>query len=112
MDTHLGEDVHAAEAPPAPPEPAVSRYGVASIFDPQVEEAPVSGTRPAPAPDAPPDPDPAGTRVGDYRVGEAGDLPTGFGVLDELGHAHDSDPILSVSAPLLAIHDAMFESER
>jgi len=121
IDRHLGEGAHADEAPRAPPEPPRSRYGVASIFDPQVEPVPAAapGTTatgsvsvPTPAPDTRSDPDPAGTQVGASRVGGAGDPPTGFGVLDELGHAHDADPVLSVSAPLLAIHDAMWEAER
>ena len=92
------------------PEPRGSRYGVASVFD-------------SSAPDPEPDPDhghghagvgadEAGTGVGTVTVGGLGELPTGFGELDHLGHHHDGDPILSVNEPLLAIYNAMWESGR
>lgn len=118
VDTHLGHeglspvaeaDAHAHEPPPAP-EPSGSRYGVASVFDPTSEEPSEREAEPIP-PDPTENPDPAGTQIGSYEVGGAGALPTGFGELDDLGHDHDSDPVLSVNRPLLAIHDAMWASE-
>jgi hypothetical protein len=114
IDTHLGHEIevpHIEEEPP--PAPSGSRYGVASIFDPSVEEEPPHED---PA-DHPPelhadDPDPAGTQVGARAIGGAGRLEGGAGTIDELGHAHDSNPVLSVNRPLLAIHDAMWQAER
>ena len=114
IDTHLGHDIempHIEEEPP--PAPSGSRYGVASIFDPSVEEEPAhedpAGHPPELHVD---DPDPAGTQVGARAIGGAGRLEGGAGTIDELGHAHDSNPVLSVNRPLLAIHDAMWQAER
>jgi hypothetical protein len=107
-DHHAHDDEPATEAPEGG-----SRYGVASIFDP-------SATEPDPQPAAPDHghvhagvrPGEAGTDVGRVTVGGLGELPVGFGELDEMGHQHDGDPILSVNQPLLAIYNAMWESAR
>ncbi|HUG35436.1 MAG TPA: DUF4159 domain-containing protein, partial [Candidatus Limnocylindrales bacterium] len=114
MDTHLGHEIempHIEEE--HPPAPSGSRYGVASVFDPSVEEEPQRDDPAGHPPDLhADDPDPAGTQVGARAIGGAGRLEGGFGTLDELGHAHDSNPVLSVNRPLLAIHDAMWQAER
>jgi hypothetical protein len=103
-DTHD----HAHDEPP----PRGSRYGVAAIFDTSAPDP----VRPEPPRHdhvhAGTGADEAGTGVGTVTVGGPGALPTGFGVLDDLGHDHDGDPILSVSEPLLAIYNAMWESAR
>ena len=136
--------------PPVPQGPPVSRYGVASLFDPSASSrAAGSGDtgvhEPAHDPDhhhdhvtdheADHDHDTdhdhrpgdghdhaheggipldmgAGTGIGTHSVGGLGEMPLGFGYLEELGHAHDGDPILSVSRPLLEIYNEMWESER
>jgi hypothetical protein len=94
-----------------------SRYGVAAIFDPSSEgRMPRHHDEEARSGEHPDLLDPtrfdAGTGVGRFTVGGPGEMPTGFGVLPELGHDHDGDPILSVNRPLLEIHNAMWESER
>lgn len=107
------DDPTGEEKPPAEPPVEGSRYGVASIFDPSAGE-------PEPAAADPEHghlhagvrPGEAGTDVGRVTVGGLGELPAGFGELDELGHQHDGDPILSVNQPLLAIYNAMWESAR
>ena len=120
-DHHHDHD-HDPQAPPTAPG---SRYGVASIFDPSA--------RPAAPADEPPTAhhghghdhshghghdhgdggaDEAGTNVGSVTIGGLGQLPTGFGEVNWIDHHHDGDPILSVSEPLLAIYNAMWESTR
>jgi len=95
---------------PSPPRRG-SAYGVAAIFDPSAPDEAVSPARPPMERDLL-SPAEAGTDVGSFIVGGPGRMPTGFGVLPELGHDHDGDPILSVNRPLLEIHNAMWESER
>jgi hypothetical protein len=145
----------AAQVPtPVPPGPPVSRYGVASLFDPSASSrAAGGGDTEGHDPshdhdhdadhdhhahqDHDPDTDPgaghdhrpgdghdhaheegipldmgAGTGIGAHSVGGLGEMPLGFGYLEELGHDHDGDPILSVSRPLLEIYNEMWESER
>ena len=111
---HEDHDHDAADDEPSTEAPrGGSRYGVASIFDP-------SATEPDPQPAAPDHghvhagvrPGEAGTDVGRVTVGGLGELPVGFGELDDMGHHHDGDPILSVNQPLLAIYNAMWESAR
>ena len=89
-----------------------SAYGVASIFDPSAPDT--TGATEVPVPtgpdrmaDAGMD---AGTNVGAWTLGGRDEMPVGFGVLPELGHQHDGDPIISVNEPLLAIYNAMWES--
>jgi hypothetical protein len=106
---HDGAGAVAAGAGSQPP---TSRYGVASIFDPSVPER-ATAEPPALLPRG--DPDEAGTRVGDHVLTDVGDpfrMPVGFGVLEDTGHDHDGDPILSVNRAMLAIHDHMWDSER
>ncbi len=108
--------------PVEPPSPPVSRYGVALVFDPSAGRA---HGEPGMDPSHPSGHDHdhdhdhdegiplemgAGTEMGTFPLG--GGMPVGFGRLEELGHDHDGDPILSVNRPLLAIYDEMWESER
>ena len=102
-----------------------SRYGVASIFDPSSRQAAAADTA---TEVGPPGGDHHDHDHGDSRgarldfgagenleplfMGRPGELPTGFGELEALGHDHDGNPILSVNRPLLEIYNAMWESER
>ncbi|MFL5383706.1 MAG: hypothetical protein ACJ8GN_14395 [Longimicrobiaceae bacterium] len=54
----------------------------------------------------------AGTREFSQQVLDAASAATGQGTLDEVGHRHDADPILSVDQALLRLYNLMWAAER
>ena len=123
-DDHDHEHDRDAEADRTSPPVQGSRYGVASIFDPSARaDTAREPTGVGPGQGAAHDHDHgdsrgarldfgAGENLEPLFMGRPGALPVGFGELEELGHDHDGNPILSVNQPLLEIYNAMWESER
>ncbi len=99
LERHLGEEGALAVATPT----RIGEDGQAPEPAPEPGHAHEPGEEPMPT---------GGTQVGAVTIEGPGTGPIGFGVLEEFGHAHDSDPVLSVNRELLRISDLMWEAER